>query len=870
MRTISFYSYKGGTGRTLLVANLAVYAARLGRKVVMVDLDLEAPGLAYKFLKSPPNKPGLLEWLLASNRPDLKEMAVRLPVHNTFNAGGALWMIGAGPPPSIAYLGGVRRLQSTAFADDSTRAIAGMLDLRVEIAEKLQPDFLFLDARTGISNNNAITTRVLADDVVALTLNTPEQLEGTRIVLQSLAPLSKPSYGASQSHPEPLGLHVVISRVTDPPRGPSERVRRDRDSTIVHTVRRFLTEPAKPLSATLALTNSPLLLHNDPAVAAEEHLLLAQDTPPHYSRVLHFDYLRVAERLLGADVIGPAVAEAFRGIDDFKRLERADFFGDVEQALEAKAPFNAELPGNPALSRSEIKKKVDLVRRVARKDATMRPELAEALIELAWATFWTRTSTSSNGLSYLREAEGIFYRLAQQLPERYNAAHVDCLVELSSMAAQLGENDEALRSASRALDRASASVDDDSRIALEAKALFHLASLHHEGGDLEVALREIRRALKALRREQRSHTAGDLEFGFQYASALDLATAIEAQSDTGGALNHARQAARQYQRLYEAGAGSVAQSGRARALTNLANLQRQSGNFDQAIGNAELAANILRSVAGEEPQHNLQLLAEAVLTLSASQADAGRHQQAAATAESVVSLRRDLSEVIASPQHMLDLISALSNFAVRLVDISEFEQARDAWMEAIQVCKRCETAYAFRAGTGDHDLLSRAAARAWAGLASVSRRLSDDRVTLHAAEEAATRYEGLGEAFSGQQSQMMLLRSATLLESKPKEAYSAAVKAISLADRQDPQHSATAELMAARAAQEKGDLSRSVEHAGNAAQHYAETDDPIGLALTLDFLAVVLTKAGDSKVATQFAKQAADLRHRIIAADSSS
>ena len=60
MRTISFYSYKGGTGRTLLVANLAVYAARLGQTVAMVDLDLEVPGLAYKFLPSP--HPNLVSW----------------------------------------------------------------------------------------------------------------------------------------------------------------------------------------------------------------------------------------------------------------------------------------------------------------------------------------------------------------------------------------------------------------------------------------------------------------------------------------------------------------------------------------------------------------------------------------------------------------------------------------------------------------------------------------------------------------------------------------------------------------------------------------------------------------------------------------
>src|SRR5258705_8465678 len=49
MRTITFYSYKGGVGRSLLVANTAKYLSTLGKRVFAVDLDLEAPGLHYKF-----------------------------------------------------------------------------------------------------------------------------------------------------------------------------------------------------------------------------------------------------------------------------------------------------------------------------------------------------------------------------------------------------------------------------------------------------------------------------------------------------------------------------------------------------------------------------------------------------------------------------------------------------------------------------------------------------------------------------------------------------------------------------------------------------------------------------------------------------
>src|SRR5262245_43578825 len=49
MRTITFYSYKGGVGRSLLVANTAKYLSALGKSVFAADFDLEAPGLHYKF-----------------------------------------------------------------------------------------------------------------------------------------------------------------------------------------------------------------------------------------------------------------------------------------------------------------------------------------------------------------------------------------------------------------------------------------------------------------------------------------------------------------------------------------------------------------------------------------------------------------------------------------------------------------------------------------------------------------------------------------------------------------------------------------------------------------------------------------------------
>src|SRR5579872_4728623 len=46
---LSFYSYKGGVGRSMALANIGTLLAKWGNKVLLVDLDLEAPGLEQFF-----------------------------------------------------------------------------------------------------------------------------------------------------------------------------------------------------------------------------------------------------------------------------------------------------------------------------------------------------------------------------------------------------------------------------------------------------------------------------------------------------------------------------------------------------------------------------------------------------------------------------------------------------------------------------------------------------------------------------------------------------------------------------------------------------------------------------------------------------
>src|SRR5271166_3529084 len=44
-RVITFYSYKGGTGRSMALTNVAWMLALNGERVLAIDWDLEAPGL---------------------------------------------------------------------------------------------------------------------------------------------------------------------------------------------------------------------------------------------------------------------------------------------------------------------------------------------------------------------------------------------------------------------------------------------------------------------------------------------------------------------------------------------------------------------------------------------------------------------------------------------------------------------------------------------------------------------------------------------------------------------------------------------------------------------------------------------------------
>jgi CobQ/CobB/MinD/ParA nucleotide binding domain len=203
MRTIVFYGYKGGSGRTLTLANIAVHLAQLGLKVAAIDLDLESPGLHYKLLPSladatendaestlPPGVVGYLESYLGTGRaPDsVLDFGIDVPIAGQrLDSAGQLWLLPAGPAPTSAYWRAMEHIVWSEMSVGEPAPLVTMLvELKAQIGQELNPDYLMIDARTGVTEHNGVALHTLADHVVAFAMPNREHLAGATHVIRKL------------------------------------------------------------------------------------------------------------------------------------------------------------------------------------------------------------------------------------------------------------------------------------------------------------------------------------------------------------------------------------------------------------------------------------------------------------------------------------------------------------------------------------------------------------------------------------------------------------------------------------------------------------------------------------------------------------
>jgi hypothetical protein len=207
-KIITFYSYKGGVGRTMALANVAFLAAMNGKRVLVMDWDLEAPGLHYyyKALLSSHDarqlryRPGILDllwrWTAAlelAKTPKAVDDAVRtfssdeyfsgyvIPVELENENHGSLDLITAGASEladrNPAAYG--EALANFAWPSFFNAEAGGKLlqSLRQWAARKY--DYVFIDSRTGMADVAGICTMQLPDIVALCFVLNRQNIDGT-------------------------------------------------------------------------------------------------------------------------------------------------------------------------------------------------------------------------------------------------------------------------------------------------------------------------------------------------------------------------------------------------------------------------------------------------------------------------------------------------------------------------------------------------------------------------------------------------------------------------------------------------------------------------------------------------------------------
>jgi MinD-like ATPase involved in chromosome partitioning or flagellar assembly/class 3 adenylate cyclase len=191
-QVITFYSFKGGVGRTMALANIALLLTRWDKNVLVVDWDLEAPGLEHYFSdfidpSTIANRVGVLDLLseAAKEGGSASIDAWRLaPLRIPLNEGaGTLDLLGSGNRDANYF----SRLRSLDIDHFYTVQGGGIMMERVRDWWKEQYDYVLLDSRTGITDIGGICTIHLPDMLVLLFTATDQSLDGVIDVARKAA-----------------------------------------------------------------------------------------------------------------------------------------------------------------------------------------------------------------------------------------------------------------------------------------------------------------------------------------------------------------------------------------------------------------------------------------------------------------------------------------------------------------------------------------------------------------------------------------------------------------------------------------------------------------------------------------------------------
>lgn len=193
---LSFYSFKGGVGRTTGLLSLAIQLARSGRRVAVVDLDLEAPGVMSALVPPDGIQPscGVLDYML--ERPlvnsgddfSLADFYYVVDDRRVIMDGVPLTVVPSGRLDTH-YLQKLARLDYErlyALSSGTAGHPSPLVDLLKSLRGQLKADYLLLDSRAGFNDMGGLALSGISHLDVIFGLNSEQSWNGLELVVRFL------------------------------------------------------------------------------------------------------------------------------------------------------------------------------------------------------------------------------------------------------------------------------------------------------------------------------------------------------------------------------------------------------------------------------------------------------------------------------------------------------------------------------------------------------------------------------------------------------------------------------------------------------------------------------------------------------------
>ena len=201
-KTLAFHSYKGGTGKTTLIANLAALYAMQGLRICLLDFDLYAPSLGMYFRKKPAlYLNNLLRGELDKPSGGVDASSLLTDVSSELGLKGKL-LLGF----SSADKEDIDEIEFQHEQKWQLKAIKRFQSFKNQLFEENEIDFLFLDTSPGI-RYWSINTLAVSNFLFLVMKTSDMDVEGTKKMVNDIYDVLT-RYGKSK-------YFIVLNKVPD-------------------------------------------------------------------------------------------------------------------------------------------------------------------------------------------------------------------------------------------------------------------------------------------------------------------------------------------------------------------------------------------------------------------------------------------------------------------------------------------------------------------------------------------------------------------------------------------------------------------------------------------------------------------------------